>query len=352
MHLGRRSFMLAGAAAAAEFGSLSARASRFDPGAAPMRYPDADIKTLDPRFQRLILGNAGVERIATGMRFCEGPVWFGDGRYLLFSDIPNDRIMKWEEETGAVSVFRKPSNYANGNTRDRQGRLVTCEHDTQHLTRTEYDGTITILADSFEGKPLTGPNDVVVKSDGSIWFSDNGAGTRRNCRGHPGKQELPFRVYRLDPATKQMTIAVGDMKRPNGLAFSPDEKLLYVIDTPGPDPRSIQVYDVVDNGTKTANRREFNSAEPGGSDGMRVDIYGNLWCGWSGGEAEDGVAVFAPDGKMIGRIMLPERCANVCFGGRKRNRLFMAAGTSGYLVFVETQGAPGGGSYGTIHQEI
>ena len=338
--LGRRSLMIAGAAAAAEL-SLGGMMSNAI-AAEPVRYPDPSFKVLDPRFQSLILGNAAVERIATGMRFCEGPVWFGDGRYLLWSDIPNDRIMRWDEETGAVSVFRKPSNYANGNTRDRQGRLVTCEHDTQHLTRTEYDGTITLLADSFEGKRLTGPNDVVVKSDNSIWFSDNGAGSRGNYLGHTVTQELPFRVYRLDPETKQMTIAVGDMKRPNGLAFSPDEKLLYVIDTPGPGQRTIQVYDVVDNGTKTANRREFNSAEPGGSDGFRIDTQGNLWCGWSGGAAEDGVAVFAPDGKMIGRIMLPERCANVCFGGRKRNRLFMAASQSVYSVFVETQGVLGG----------
>ena len=239
--------MIAGAAAAAQFSMGGAMFSAE--AAEPVRYPDPAFKVLDPRFQRLILGNAAVERIATGMRFTEGPVWFGDGRYLLFSDIPNDRIMRWDEETGAISVFRAPSNYANGNTRDRQGRLVTCEHDTQHLTRTEYDGTITLLADSFEGKRLTGPNDVVVKSDNSIWFSDNGAGTRGNYLGHTAPQELPFRVYRLDPATGKMTIAVGDMKRPNGLAFSPDEKLLYVIDTPGPDPRSIQVYDVVENGT-------------------------------------------------------------------------------------------------------
>ena len=307
-----------------------------------VRYPDQRIKTLDPRFSSLVLGNAAVERIATGCRFNEGPVWFGDLRCLIWSDIPNDRMMKWDEETGAVSVFRKPSHYANGNTRDRQGRLVTCEMDTQRVTRTEYDGTITVLADSFEGKKLTGPNDVVVKSDASIWFSDNGAGIRGNYLGHTATPELPYRVYRLDPQTGQLAIAVGDMKRPNGLAFSPDEKLLYVIDTPGPGQRTIQLYDVVDNGTKTANRREFNSAEPGGSDGMRVDVQGNSWCAWSGGEAEDGVAVFAPDGKMIGRIMLPERCANVCFGGVKRNRLFMAASQSIYSVFVETQGIPGG----------
>ncbi len=291
-----------------------------------------------PAVPPLVLGNAAIERIADGCRFNEGPVWFGDLRCLVWSDIPNDRMMKWEEETGAVSVFRKPSHYANGNTRDRQGRLVTCEMDTQRLTRTECDGTITVLADTFDGKKLTGPNDVVVKSDGSIWFSDNGAGIRGNYLGHKATPELPYRVYRLDPATGQLAIAVGDMRRPNGLAFSLDEKLLYVIDTPGPGQRTIQVYDVVDNGTKTANRREFNSAEPGGSDGMRVDVQGNLWCGWSGGEAEDGVVVLAPDGKMIGRIMLPERCANLCFGGVKRNRLFMAAGESIYSLYVETQG--------------
>ena len=237
----------------------------------PIRYPDPAIKILDPRFAALVLGNAAVERIATGCRFNEGPVWFGDGRFLLWSDIPNDRIMKWEEETGAVSVFRKPSHYANGNTRDRQGRLVTCEMDAQRLTRTEYDGTITVLAERFDGKRLTAPNDVVVKSDGSIWFSDNGAGTRGNYLGHKAPWELPLRVYRLDPATGEMTIAVGDMKRPNGLAFSPDEKLLYVVDTPGAlGPRTLQVYDVVDDGTRTANGRLFFDAEPGGTDGIRV----------------------------------------------------------------------------------
>ena len=307
-----------------------------------VRYPDPNIKVLDQRFAPLVLGNAAVETVATGCRFNEGPVWFGDLRCLVWSDIPNDRMMKWEEETGAVSVFRKPSHYANGNTRDRQGRLVTCEMDAQRLTRTEHDGTITVLAETFDGKRLTGPNDVVVKSDGSIWFSDNGAGIRGNYLGNKATPELPYRVYRLDPVTGQVTIAVGDMKRPNGLAFSPDEKLLYVIDTPGPGQRTIQLYDVVDNGTKTANRREFNSAEPGGSDGMRVDVQGNSWCAWSGGEAEDGVAVFAPDGKMIGRIMLPERCANVCFGGVKRNRLFMATSQSIYSLYVETQGVLGG----------
>src|SRR5947208_813450 len=306
-------------------------------------YPDPAIITLDPRFDAIKSPmNAAVERLYTGCRWSEGPVWFGEFRSLLWSDIPNNRILKWEEETGAVSVFRKPSNFANGNTRDRQGCLVTCEMDAQRLTRTGYDGTITVLAESFEGKRLTAPNDVVVKSDGSIWFSDNGAGTRGNYLGHTAPWELPLRVYRLDPDTGAMTIVVDDMRRPNGLAFSPDERLLYVVDTPGPGQRTIQVYDVVDDGRRVANRREFCSAEPGGSDGLRVDVDGNLWCAWGGGEAEDGVAIYAPDGTMIGRIMLPERCANVCFGGKKRNRLFMAASQSIYAFYVETQGVSGG----------
>ena len=307
----------------------------------PMRYPDSRIKILDPRFSGLVLGNAAIERIATGCRFTEGPVWFGDGRYLLWSDIPNDRIMKWEEETGAVSLFRKPSHYANGNTRDRQGRLVTCEMDAQRLTRTEYDGTMTVLAERFDGKQLTGPNDVVVKSDGSIWFSDNGAGIRGNYLGHKATPELPYRVYRIDGRTGEIGIAVGDMERPNGLAFSPDERRLYVVDTPG-GPKTVHVYDVVDDGTCAVNGRVFFDAMPGYADGIRCDIEGNVWCGFSGGEAEDGVAVFAPDGALIGRILLPERCANLCFGGLKRNRLFMAASQSIYSLYVETQGVPGG----------
>jgi gluconolactonase len=259
----------------------------------------------------------------------------------LFSDIPNDRILRWDETTGETSVFRNPSHYANGNTRDRQGRLITCEHDTQRLTRTEYDGTVVVLADTWEGKKLTGPNDVVVKSDGTIWFSDNGAGTRGNYLGHTAPQEHPFRVYRFDPRTATMTVAVGDMARPNGLCFSPDETRLYVVDTPGTGPKSTFVYDVVENGTRAVNGRVFFGGD-GWADGIRCDTEGNVWCGFSGGEAEDGVAVFAPDGVLIGRILLPERCANVCFGARKRNRLFMAASQSVYALYVEAQGAVGG----------
>jgi len=320
---------------------MSAGNSRWE-SLAPIRYPDPDIVSLDPRFHPLVLGNAGIERIATGFRFTEGPVWFGDGRFLLFSDIPNDRILRWDETTGQISVFREPSHYANGNTRDRQGRLITCEHDTQRLTRTEYDGAITILADRFEGKKLTGPNDVVVKSDGTIWFSDNGAGTRGNYLGHTAPKELPWRVYRLDPASGELTVAVGDMQRPNGLAFSEDESRLYVVDTPPAGHKTTWVYDIADNGTKAVNGRVFFNAMPGYADGIRVDVHGNVWAGFSGGPADDGVAVFAPDGTLIGRILLPERCANVCFGGRKRNRLFMASSQSVYALYVETQGVLGG----------
>jgi len=307
-----------------------------------VRYPDPDIKILDPRFAPLVLGNAAIETLATSCRFTEGPVWFGDLRCLLWSDIPNDRILKWEEETGAVSLFRKPSHYANGNTRDRRGRLVTCEMDAQRLTRTEHDGTITVLAETFDGKRLAGPNDVVVKSDGSIWFSDNGAGIRGNYLGHKATPELPYRVYRIDGATGEVTIPVGDMRPPNGLAFSPDERRLYVVDTPGGGANTTHVYDVVENGTRVANGRVFFDAMPGYADGIRCDTEGNVWCGFSGGEGEDGVAVFASDGTLIGRILLPERCANVCFGGNKRNRLFMAASQSVYSLYVEAQGAPGG----------
>jgi gluconolactonase len=307
----------------------------------PIRYPDPDILVLDPRFQPLVLGNAGIERIATGFRFTEGPVWFGDGRYLLFSDIPADRIYRWDETDGGVSVFRNPSHYANGNTRDRQGRLVTCEHDTQRLTRTEYDGTITVLADTYAGKKLTAPNDVVVKSDGTIWFTDNGAGTRGNYLGHDAPQELPFAVYRFDPATGSLTVVIDDMGRPNGLCFSPDETLLYVVDTRYIGQKDTRVYDVVADGTKAANGRVFFSRK-GFADGIRCDTRGNVWAALSGGEGEDGVGIFAPDGTLIGRILLPERCANICFGGRKRNRLLMAASQSIYALYVEAQGAIGG----------
>lgn len=208
----------------------------------------------------MVLGHAAIERIATGSRFTEGPAYYGDGRYLLFSDIPNDRLLRWDEITGATAIPRDPAGYPDGNTRDRQGRLITCELGSRTLTRTEHDGTVTVLASAFEGTRLTGPNDVVVKSDHSIWFSDNGAGIRGNYLGDKAPQELPFRVYRLDPASGALTIAVGDMERPNGLCFSPDESKLYVVDTPG-GTKTTHVYDMVDG--KAVNGRVFFDGTPG-----------------------------------------------------------------------------------------
>jgi gluconolactonase len=324
------------AAVAASAGRGSA--SRWE-SSAPIRYPDPDIVVLDPRFQPIVLGNAAIERIATGFRFTEGPVYYGDGRYLVFSDIPNDALLRWDEITGVVAPLRQPAGNPDGNTRDREGRLLSCELGSRTLTRTEHDGTVTVLASSFEGTRLTGPNDVVVKSDRSIWFSDNGAGIRGNYLGEKAEQELPFRVYRLDPVNGVLSIAIDDMERPNGLCFSPDETRLYVVDTPG-GAKTTHVYDIVDG--KAVNGRLFFDAMPGYADGIRCDTEGNVWCGFSGGPGQDGVAVFAPDGTLLGRMLLPERCANLCFGGRKRNRLFMTASQSVYALYVEAQGNPDG----------
>jgi len=281
------------------------------------RYPDPAIVTLDPSFAKYRLNNAGVERVATGMRYCEGPVWFGDQRCVLWSDIPNDRIMRWDEETGAVSVFRKPANYPNGLTRDRQGRL-----------------------DRWDGKPLNSPNDIVVKSDDSIWFSDPVFGITSNYLGNVAKQELPTNLYRIDKSGRA-TVAAADINRPNGLAFSPDESKLYILES-GVNPPVIRVYDVVD-GVKIANGRPFITTQgEENPDGFRVDVDGNLWCGWGRGEALDGVMIYNAAGKRIGRIVLPERCSNLCFGGAKRNRLFMTGGRSLFSLYVGAQGAPGG----------
>jgi gluconolactonase len=315
--------------------------AREAPWQPSQRYPDPAVQIIDQSFARYRLNLAAVERIAHGFRWSEGPVWFGDGRYLLWSDIPNNRIMKWEEETGAVSIFRRPSNFANGNTRDRQGRLVTCEHGGRRVTRTEYDGTISVIAHALEGKLLNSPNDVVVKSDGSIWFTDPPFGLLGYYEGYLAKQELPMNVYRVDGQSGEMTIVEGDVARPNGLCFSPDESVLYLVES-GTTPRNVYAYDVV-GGRKLSNKRKFIDVGPGTPDGMRCDVDGNLWMGWGMGDAAlDGVNVYNPDGKLIGRINLPERCANLCFGGTYRNRLFMAAAKSVYALFVNTQGARGG----------
>jgi gluconolactonase len=305
-------------------------------------YPDPAVRTLDPRFDSIKPPfNAAVERLATGFRWAEGPVWFGDGRYLLWSDIPNNRIMRWDEETGAAGVYRKPSNHANGNTRDRQGRLVTCEHEGRRVTRTEYDGSITVILDRFDGKRLNSPNDVVVKSDDSIWFTDPPFGILGNYEGERATPELPTNVYRVDGKTGAATVVAGDINGPNGLCFSPDETRLYIVESRA-RPRLIRVFDVAEDGTKLANGRIFINAGEGSPDGFRCDVEGNLWCGWGMTPALNGVAVFAPDATMIGHIALPERCANLCFGGRKRNRLMMAASQSVYSVYVNTEGVAGG----------
>jgi gluconolactonase len=339
----RRQFLAAAGALAATAATTKALAQSA-PFNVSQRYPDPLVRVIDPSFGRYRLGLAKVERIASGCRWNEGPVWFGDGRYLVWSDIPNNRMMKWYEETGEVSVFRKPSNNGNGNTRDRQGRLITCEHDTRRVTRTEYDGSITVIADKFDGKPLNSPNDVVCKSDGSIWFTDPPFGILGFYEGQMAKVELPTNVYRWDPQTRQLSVVAGDIVRPNGLAFSPDEKLLYVIEAGATPNRVVRVFDVVDNGRRLSNGRVFLSAENGGTpDGFRVDVDGNLWMGWGMGNAEqDGVSIFNKDARLIGRIDLPERCANLCFGGRYRNRLFMTASTSVYSLYVNTQGVAGG----------
>ena len=307
------------------------------------RYPDPAIEVIDDRFAKYVIFQAAVERLYTGCRWSEGPVWFGDGRYLLWSDIPNNRMLKWEEQTGAVSVYRKPTDFGNGNTRDRQGRLVTCEHGGRRVTRTEHDGQITVLMDQWQGKRLNSPNDVVVKTDGSIWFTDPVFGILGHYEGHKAEPENDQNVYRFDPQTNKASVVAGDVLGPNGLCFSPNESILYVVESRGVPNRKILAYDVSADGCSISNKRVFIDAGPGTPDGMRCDVDGNLWCGWGmGDEALDGVFVYAPDGVLIGRIALPERCANVCFGGLKRNRLFMAASQSMYSLYVNTQGVAGG----------
>jgi gluconolactonase len=305
------------------------------------RVPDAAVREVDASFGRYRLPLCKVERLAgqplsPAMRWAEGPVWFGDARCLLWSDVPGNCIWRWDEETGAVSAWRKPSGYANGNTRDRQGRLLTCEHGGRRLSRTEPDGRVVTLADSFEGKKLNSPNDVVCKSDGSVWFTDPSFGILGNYEGTKAEPELPTQVYRWDG---KLTLMAEGINQPNGLAFSPDESILYVIESRSV-PRRMLAFDVKQEAL--TNRRVLVDAGPKGTpDGLRVDVDGNLWCGWGMGEAGlDGVHVFNPDGRLIGCIDLPERCANVCFGGLHRNRLFMAATTSLYALYVNTQGTP------------
>lgn len=307
------------------------------------RYPDPAIEAIDPSFRKYHLPLSAVERLWHGSRWGEGPVWLGDMRCLLWSDIPNNRVLKWEEETGAVSVWQKPSNNANGHTRDRQGRVIACEHAGRRVVRFEYDGSTTVIAESFQGKRLNSPNDVVVKSDGSIWFTDPPFGLYAYYEGIKGEPELPHtNVYRVDGQSGEITCVADDVNHPNGLAFSPDEGILYVIESRS-DPRNILAYDVGADGRSLRNRRVFYACRPGESpDGFRVDVDGNLWCGWGMTAEYDGVRIINSAGANIGHIHLPERAANLCFGGRWRNRLFVSAAQSLYALYVNTQGAPGG----------
>jgi gluconolactonase len=303
------------------------------------RYPDPLVVVVDESFAQYRLPAAKVERLATGCRWAEGPVWLGDARSLVWSDIPNNRMLRWDEASGAVSEYRKPSGYANGNTRDRQGRLLTCEHGGRRVSRTEPDGSVIALVDGFNNKKLNSPNDIVCKSDGSVWFTDPTFGILGWYEGAKAEPELPMNVYRWDPSGKLSMVAEG-IRQPNGLAFSPDERILYIVQSRSA-PREILAFDVTKENSLKNSRVLINAGPKGTPDGFRVDIDGNLWCGWGMGEAGlDGVHIFNPQGKLIGRIDLPERCANVCFGGAHRNRLFMAASTSVYSLYVNTQGVP------------
>jgi len=333
---------LAGMAAAVAAVAARAQSIDFKPSA---RYPDPAVQSLDPAFGKYRLLGSTLEQLATGMRWAEGPVWFGDGRFLLVSDIPGNRIMRWDEVTGSWGVFRSPSNHANGQARDRQGRLITCEHLTRRITRTEYDGSITVLADRYNGKRLNSPNDIVCQSNGAIWFTDPPYGIDGWWNGEPGTQELPDAVYRLAPDGKLEKV-IDDLGGPNGLAFSPDEKLLYVVESLASPWRKIWAYQVGAGGALSGKRLFCEAGDGGAYDGVKVDLAGNLWCAYGSNghtgkpvEAFDGVRVIDPHGKPIGHIRLPERCGNLCFGGRHNNRLFMASSHSLYALYVNTQGA-------------
>ena len=302
-----------------------------------MKHPSACTDCLDPRFEQLVLFNAELELLADGFRWVEGPVWFGDHNCLLFNDIPNNRTLRWSEQHG-VTVFRQPSDYANGQTRDRQGRLISCHHSSRALTRLEFDGSVTTLVSHARGQRLNAPNDVVVKRDGSIWFSDPLYGLMNDYEGGRQDSEQPPALYRLDPDSGIAVAVASDFDGPNGLAFSPDERLLYVAETGAPgaaEPRQlIRRFVVADDGRSLGGGEPFHQISPGWADGFRVDQEGNLWC-----SAADGVHCIAPDGTLIGKVRVPSRVSNLCFGDRHHSRLFICASNAIYSLFTNTRGA-------------
>jgi len=334
--LARRSFLALAAAAV----PTAAQTQRDWTNAQPVRYPDPDVVALDPGFAKYRVFNAAIYRHYTGTKWAEGPAWCAQGRYLVWSDIPNNRQLRLTEEDSHVSTFRSPSGYSNGNTFDFEGRQLSCEHAGRRVVRYEHNGSVTVIAAQYNGKPLNSPNDIVVHPDGGIWFTDPPYGILGNYEGFQAKPEIKEAVYRVDPKTARVEMVTDELDKPNGICFSPDYKKLYVCDTG--DSRDIQVFDVVD--TRLRNRRQFtNMVLPGKggglADGIRADVDGNIWAGANGGPGYDGVHVFSPEGRRLGMILLPEICANLCFGGAKRNRLFMAASQSLYSLYVGTQGA-------------